>query len=156
MSLTPVPTQPQIAHTGARVELARYLLPGGERILVGQRIDGAVAVIDLPASSEGRVYLVERSVATAGAPLAGPIHDEITIGVDEDANLVWAVERRLGGRDMATAEDPPPQPPAALAASGRPGFTYRIATRIPPHWHPYVVEEADGRRRFVQGRAADL
>ena len=29
-------------------------------------------------------------------------------------------------------------------------------TRIPPHWHPYVIEEVAGRRRFVQGRAADL
>jgi hypothetical protein len=29
-------------------------------------------------------------------------------------------------------------------------------TPIPPHWHPYVVETVDGRRRFVQGRAADL
>jgi hypothetical protein len=28
-------------------------------------------------------------------------------------------------------------------------------TPVPPHWHPYVVDEVDGRRVFVQGRAAD-
>jgi hypothetical protein len=29
-------------------------------------------------------------------------------------------------------------------------------TPIPQYWHPYIVEDVDGRRRFVQGRAADL
>jgi hypothetical protein len=47
---------------GERVELARYQLNCGERILVGQRIDGAVAVADVPAGDTGRVYLVERRV----------------------------------------------------------------------------------------------
>src|SRR5436190_21127865 len=34
----------------------------------------------------------------------------------------------------------------------------RPMTPIPPYWHPYVIdpEAADGVRRFVQGRAADL
>jgi hypothetical protein len=74
-----------------------------------------------------------------------------------DANLVWAVERRLHGRDVGTEDDPPPEPPAQLDASGRPGFAYRASTRVPPHWHPYPIETVDdGRRRFVQGRAADL
>jgi hypothetical protein len=40
---------------GDRIELARYRLAGGERILVGQRIDGAVAVADVPAGDNGRV-----------------------------------------------------------------------------------------------------
>ena len=47
---------------GERVELARYQLDCGERILVGQRVDGAVAVTDVPAGVTGRVYLVERRV----------------------------------------------------------------------------------------------
>jgi hypothetical protein len=64
MSLTPVPTKPRAARTGERVELARYTLPEGERILVGQRIDGRVAVIDMPAGPQGRVYLVERAIAS--------------------------------------------------------------------------------------------
>jgi hypothetical protein len=32
---------------------------------------------------------------------------------------------------------------------------YRLATRVPTHWHPYVIEDVSGRRRFVQGLAAD-
>jgi hypothetical protein len=43
-----------------------------------------------------------------------------------------------------------------LSTAGRAGFGYRASTRVPTHWHPYVVEEVAGRRRFVQGRAADL
>lgn len=94
--------------------------------------------------------------AVAATPLVGPVVDEITVGIDEDANLVWAVEQRLAGRDVGDDDDAPPEPPAHLDATGRPGFAYRAMTRIPPHWHPYVLEEVDGRRRFVQGRAADL
>jgi hypothetical protein len=47
---------------GERVELARYQLDSGERVLVGQRVNGAVAVADVPAGDTGRVYLVERRV----------------------------------------------------------------------------------------------
>ena len=94
--------------------------------------------------------------ATAVNPLVGPLIDEVTIGIDEDANLVWAVERRLRGVAVDTDEDPPPDPPARLDATGRPGFAYRASTHVPRYWHPYVVQPVDGRRRFVQGRAADL
>lgn len=94
--------------------------------------------------------------ATAATPLMGPVIDEVTVGIDEDANLVWAVERRLHGRDVPGDPDPEPEPPATLAASGRAGFAYRPSTRVPARWHPYVIEEVAGRRRFVQGRAADL
>ncbi len=94
--------------------------------------------------------------AVAASPLMGPVLDGVAVGMDEDANLVWAVGQRLHGRDLPTPDDPPPEPPAVLDASGRQGHAYRSATRIPPHWHPYVVQEVGGRRRFVQGRAADL
>jgi hypothetical protein len=47
---------------GERVELARYQLDSGERILVGQRVNGAVTVADIPAGDTRRVYLVERRV----------------------------------------------------------------------------------------------
>lgn len=94
--------------------------------------------------------------ARAATPLVGPILDEVVIGIDEDANLVWAVEQRLRGRAVPSDADPRPQPPARIDASGRPGFAYRPMTRIPPRWHPYVIEPVNGRRRFVQGRAADL
>ncbi|WP_431676398.1 hypothetical protein [Kitasatospora sp. KL5] len=94
--------------------------------------------------------------AAAAAPLTGPVLDEVTVGVDEDANLAWAVERRVTGRDVGSPPDPPPPVPETVDASGRLGHTYEAATRTPPGWHPYVIEPVDGRRRFVQARAADL
>ena len=50
---------------GERVELARYTLPGGERVLYGQRVDGVVRVTDVPARG-GRAYLVERELEQDG------------------------------------------------------------------------------------------
>jgi hypothetical protein len=44
-------------------ELARYELPGGNvRALVADRIQGRVAITDMPKNFAGRVYLVERHV----------------------------------------------------------------------------------------------
>lgn len=47
---------------GQIVELARYRIPAGERALKAQRIDGRVAVIDVPVDHDARVYLVERHI----------------------------------------------------------------------------------------------
>jgi hypothetical protein len=94
----------------------------------------------------------------ATTPLAGPVLDDVVLGVDEDANVLWAVEVRVGGVDLlddaASAE--------ALADGRRTGtraFTWLPATTLPEHWHPYRIEAVpDGasgtRRAFVQGLAA--
>ena len=55
---------------GKTVELKRYRIPVGERALQAQRIDGRVAVIDVPVDHDARVYLVERHV-TSQAELHG-------------------------------------------------------------------------------------
>ncbi len=47
---------------GQRIELARYQLPAGERVLYGQRINGIVRVIDKPAKPGARCFLVERGL----------------------------------------------------------------------------------------------
>lgn len=53
---------------GTPHELARYQLPNGTaRILIAQRINGHVAISDLPACDEGRVYLVERHIESQAA-----------------------------------------------------------------------------------------
>ncbi len=52
---------------GERIELARYQLKTGERVLYGQRVNGKVAVADVPASDRGRVYLVERHLESKAA-----------------------------------------------------------------------------------------
>jgi hypothetical protein len=51
---------------GERVEIARYGVPTGERILYGQRVDGVVRVTDVPACGHGRAYLVERELEQDG------------------------------------------------------------------------------------------
>lgn len=93
--------------------------------------------------------------ATARTPLVGPLLDEVVIGIDEDANMVWAVEQVVGGRTMPT----PPTPPSVAVdrdSTAREKFSYLAMTPIPPHWHPYVIDTVNENRRFVQGRAADL
>lgn len=52
---------------GVRVELARYVVSAGERVLFGQRVDGVVRVTDVPAHAGGRAYLVERGLEQEGS-----------------------------------------------------------------------------------------
>lgn len=96
---------------------------------------------------------------TVATPLTGQALDEVVLGVDEDANLLMAVELRARGRELA-AEPPvdPPPPPATgqLRASDRNVYSYRPSSSMPPFWHPYVISEVDGRRRYVQARLQDL
>ena len=63
---TTTQTRPDVA-IGERVELARYTVCAGERIIYGQRIDGVVRITDRPASDgTGRSYLVERELEQEG------------------------------------------------------------------------------------------
>ena len=45
---------------GQQVEVGRYEIPTGERVLVGRRIDGEVHIFDCPRSGRGRRYFVEK------------------------------------------------------------------------------------------------
>jgi hypothetical protein len=54
------------ARTGARVELGRYSVTAGDRVLYGQRVDGVVRVTDVPREAGGRAYLVERGLEKEG------------------------------------------------------------------------------------------
>jgi len=94
--------------------------------------------------------------ATARTPLTGPILDDVVIGMDEDANLVWAVEQVVTGRTLASPEPTAEPGTAQRDPSVPPTYSYLAMTPVPRFWHPYVVEEVNGKRRFVQGRAADL
>jgi hypothetical protein len=90
---------------------------------------------------------------TVATPLGGPLLDDVALGVDEDANLLWAVELRADGEPLlANAENP-----VALqetTPSGTRRFTYLPSSTLPPHWHPYRIEGSP--RRFRQGLVADL
>jgi hypothetical protein len=51
---------------GERVELARYTVPVGQRVLYGQRVNGVVRITDVPTCGRGRAYLVERELEQDG------------------------------------------------------------------------------------------
>jgi hypothetical protein len=53
---------PTSVGSGRPVVLARYRCDEGVRQLVGQRINGKVALSDIPADGEGKAYLIERHV----------------------------------------------------------------------------------------------
>ena len=53
--------------TGVRVELARYSVSAGDRVLYGQRVDGVVRVTDVPLGGGSRAYLVERGLEEEGS-----------------------------------------------------------------------------------------
>jgi hypothetical protein len=48
--------------TNERVELARYTISTGERVVYGQRVLGVVRVVDHPADGHGRRYIIEREL----------------------------------------------------------------------------------------------
>lgn len=45
-----------------RLELGRYVLAEGERVVCAQFANGVLDLIDLPASGRGRRYLIERGL----------------------------------------------------------------------------------------------
>lgn len=96
---------------------------------------------------------------TVANPLTGSAQDEVVLGVDEDANLLFAVELRADGLELAP-EPPPPAPAGAtsgeVVAMARARYAYRPSTTVPQHWHPYEISEDGDRRRFVQAALADL
>ena len=60
---TPTVTETRRAgQTNERVELARYTVSAGERVIYGQRVLGVVRLVDEPADGDGRRYLIEREL----------------------------------------------------------------------------------------------
>ena len=64
--------------TGEPTVLARYQSNHGTRQLVGQRINGRVAVSDIPAGGHGKVYLIERHLPSM-AELDGLVADYLAL-----------------------------------------------------------------------------
>jgi hypothetical protein len=48
--------------TNGPLELGRYTLAAGERVIYGQRVLGVVRLVDVPAARHGRRYLIEREL----------------------------------------------------------------------------------------------
>ena len=57
----PAPTE---RPTNGRVELARYSVGAGERVIYGQRVLGVVRLVDHPANGHGRRYVIERELTS--------------------------------------------------------------------------------------------
>jgi hypothetical protein len=99
---------------------------------------------------------------TVANPLTGTSAlDEVLLGVDEDANVLWAIERRVDGIELVEPDEPiAPAPTVApvgqVVVTGTRRYRYVPSTTVPRLWHPYVSSDAGNLRRFVQGRLADL
>ncbi len=91
----------------------------------------------------------------ATTPLPGDVVEQVLLGVDEDADVLWAVEEIRAGEDVA-----PPEAGLAPVTLGdgdlrTPDVRYQVAAPSPGPWHPYpLVEVGEGttRRRYRQGR----
>jgi hypothetical protein len=97
---------------------------------------------------------------TVAVPLVGEALEEIALGVDEDANLMWAVEERAEGLRLTSIDLDPPKDPdiapnPALDVKTNTAYLYRPSTYLPKHWHPYLIESLADQRTFVQGRLVD-
>ena len=99
---------------------------------------------------------------TVANPLTGTSAlDEVLLGLDEDANLLWAIERRVDGIELVAPDEPAAPaateaPPGQIVVTGARRYRYLPSTTVPPFWHPYVTSDAGNVRRLVQGRLADL
>jgi hypothetical protein len=69
-------TRPRDA-TNPAVELARYRVTGGERVIYGQRVLGVVRLTDVPTDRRGRHYLIERGLSRM-AELQAVLADYLT------------------------------------------------------------------------------
>lgn len=94
--------------------------------------------------------------SAAMTPLQSAALENVQLGIDEDANLLWAVERRLNGRDIQfTVPTPspaaPPNVPITTAdTTASKAYHYVPGAGALPFWHPYSLEADETGRRFRQ------
>ncbi len=98
----------------------------------------------------------------AELPLEGAPVERVQLGLDEQSNLLWAVERVVDGRDVDQRETVLLDGPSFNEGvpSGDAGrakeYAYVPAQGIGPWWTPYTLSEEGTPRRLVQRRLADL
>lgn len=99
----------------------------------------------------------------AELPLESAPLERVQLGLDEQSNVLWAVERIVDGREVESrlveiADGPKfnEGTPSGDARKAR-EYAYVPAQGIGPHWTPYTLDEEEGTpRRLVQRRLADL
>ena len=100
----------------------------------------------------------------AELPLESTPLERVQFGIDEHANLLWAVERTVDGREVESRKIVPITAPRFNNGmpTGQVGkareYAYVPGEGIAPRWHPYTLnDEAEGGpRRLIQRRIADL
>ena len=101
----------------------------------------------------------------AELPLESGALERVQFGLDEESNLLWAVERTVEGREVESWVVALPDDEAhPRFNNGKPAgdarrakeYAYVPAQGIVPFWHPYEISEVDGKRRLVQRGLVDL
>lgn len=92
----PTTTRP---HVGKRTELGCYTLPDGTvRVVIGQRIEGSVRLVDVPLATSGRRYVIERELEQDGyGALQALVTDYLSVAEQRGVNP--AVYNPLDGHD---------------------------------------------------------
>ena len=62
--MTVIAPTPMARATNERVELARYTISTGERVIYSQRVLGVVRLVDHPADGHRRRYIIERELTS--------------------------------------------------------------------------------------------
>ena len=84
MTAPTVPQTQSASQTKERVELARYTVSAGERVIHGQRVLGVVRLVDDPARGRDRHYVIEREL-TSMAELEAIVADYLAQAAMWDA-----------------------------------------------------------------------
>ena len=151
-------TAPLVSPTGTLVTVTRM-----------QVEDVMGMMLDLPAAEDWSLFRITGRkpeellvVPTVANPLAAttPL-DDVTLGINEDANVLWAIERRVDGIELVEPdrEDVPAPigaPTGNVVVTAARRYRYVPSTAVPQLWHPYLMSDAGNVRRLVQARLADL
>jgi len=101
----------------------------------------------------------------AELPLESAPIERVQFGLDEESNLLWAVERTVDSREVESRRvDLPDEANNPRFNSGKPSgdarkareYAYVPAQGIAPYWHPYEIPETPGQRWLVQRQLVDL
>lgn len=104
--LNAIPMAASLPEDIDQVELGRYALTGGERILYGQRVNDVVRVTDRPARGDDRAYLVERGLYGDGySALEALVAEYTREAVRLDAIPMAVRPRRRAGEEENDEEE---------------------------------------------------
>jgi hypothetical protein len=147
---------------------SQELNPDGNALWPGLNPPEGWTLFQVDGASPGEEGLPRASLLlwhVAELPLESIPIERVQFGLDEESNLLWAVERNVDGREVDARTlgqlDEETHPKFNL---GRPAgdasqpkeYAYVPGQGIAPYWHPYKINEEGGLRRLVHQRLVDL